>query len=270
MTRPLWFVKLIEIFFPYVKKIAKLTRIPILKYLLDISLFKGDDIIYLPKDNTIDTDEDVQIPDNMVLPSDIVKYFIKRTGYHWIMNFCICRRSMQCENYPINYGCLFLGKGILEINPKLGRRVTEQEALNYVDKCRKEGLVHMIGRNRLDAQWLGVQKGKRLLSICNCCECCCLWRITPRLHPSLGRNIKKMSGVRVRVTNKCVGCGTCSEVCFVNAIKIKKNKAIITEGCRGCGRCVEICPQRAIQLSISNTDYFNSTVNEIDELVNLK
>ncbi|MGV9199224.1 MAG: 4Fe-4S binding protein, partial [Promethearchaeia archaeon] len=230
-----------------------------------------DNIIYLPKDNSISVEKEVQIPENVVLPSEIVRHFIRSTEYHWIMNFCICRDSMQCKNYPINYGCLFLGRAILDINPKLGRRVTKEEALNYVDKCEEAELVHLIGRNRLDAQWLGVDNGKNLLTICNCCPCCCLWRITPILHPSLGRNIKKMPGITVKVDpNKCSGCGKCINVCFVDAITIVNKKAHISKACRGCGRCVEVCPQEAVKLSIARKDYVDTTIEEIKEFVDLQ
>lgn len=47
---------------------------------------------------------------------------------------------------------------------------------------------------------------------------------------------------------KCNGCGTCVEICPVNAIKIEKEKAIISDDCVECGQCVEQCPNRAILL----------------------
>ena len=47
---------------------------------------------------------------------------------------------------------------------------------------------------------------------------------------------------------KCNGCGTCVEICPVNAIKIKKEKAVISDECVECGQCVEQCPNKAISL----------------------
>ena len=47
---------------------------------------------------------------------------------------------------------------------------------------------------------------------------------------------------------KCNGCGTCVEICPVNAIKIEKEKAIISDDCVECGQCVDQCPNRAIVL----------------------
>lgn len=270
MGRPLWLVKIIEILFPFIKKIAKFTHIPLLKSFFKKALFEGDNIIYLPKDTSISIGQNVEIPQNLVLPSEIVKYFIKQTDFHWKMNFCICRDAMQCKDYPIDYGCLFLGRAILDINPKLGKRIKKEDALKYVEECREKGLVHLIGKNRLDAQWLGVKNGNQLLSICNCCPCCCLWRISPVLHSSIGQKIKKMPGVKVKVNqNKCVGCGICIDICFVDAIRVSEGKANISAECRGCGRCVEVCPSEAITLTLSNPDYYDSTINEMKNIIDL-
>ena len=132
MARPIWFVKLLKKAFPGVKNIAKLTRIPILGKIFDLLLFKGDEIIYLLQDKAIQVNQEVESPTDLVLPSQVLKYFIEKANYHWIMNFCICRSSMKCQNYPIELGCLFLGKAVLDINPKLGRLVSKEEAYKEV------------------------------------------------------------------------------------------------------------------------------------------
>jgi len=270
MARPLWFVKLLERTFPNVKFIAKLTRVPVIGKLIDILLFQDDDIIYLPKDDVIPVNVEVKNQGDMVLPTSILEYFINKAHSHWIMNFCICRESMQCKDYPINLGCLFLGEAVHEINPKLGRLVSKEEAIEHVRKCSEAGLVHMIGRNLLDKQWLGVKEGKKLLSICNCDPCCCLWRVSPILSQKIGKKIQKMNGIEVRVTDNCIGCGICIEdICFVDAIKIEDNRAQISEECRGCGRCVEICPQGAIELKIYDKTYISQAIKQIEKIIDV-
>ena len=127
MARPLWFVKLLKKTFPNVKLIAKMTNLPILGKVIDHLLFKGDDIIYLPQDKVIDIDKPLGEYDEVVLPSQILEYFINRSKNHWVMNFCICRSSMDCKDYPKELGCLFLGDAVLDINPQLGRLVSKEE-----------------------------------------------------------------------------------------------------------------------------------------------
>jgi ferredoxin len=79
-----------------------------------------------------------------------------------------------------------------------------------------------------------------------------------------------MPGVSVKVTESCIGCGTClNGVCFVNAIHIIDNKAEISEECRCCGRCVDICPQNAIKLIINNKEFVEETINQIDKIVDV-
>ncbi|MFX1567856.1 MAG: hypothetical protein ACFFCV_05750 [Promethearchaeota archaeon] len=160
MARPLWFVKLLKKAFPNIKFIAKLTNLPILSTFFDLLLFKGDDIIYLPKDKIIEINQPMGEYNNLILPSQVLEYFIDKAKNHWIMNFCICRSSMNCQSYPIDLGCLFLGDAVLNINPKLGKLVSKEEALDHLRKCREAGLIQMVGKNKLDAQWLGVKPGE--------------------------------------------------------------------------------------------------------------
>ena len=268
--KPLWFVELLKKTFPNIKFIAKLTRIPVLGKVIDLAMFEGDEIIYLTQDSVIQINKELNKEDDMVLPSQVLEYFINKANYHWIMNFCICRDSMQCKDYPINLGCLFLGEAVLGINPQLGRLVSKDEALDHIRKCKEAGLVHMLGRNRLDKQWLGVKPGDKLLSICNCDPCCCLWRIAPILATKIGSKIQKMPGLEIKVTDKCIGCGTCTKgICFVDAIQLIENHAQISKECRGCGRCVEICPQNAIEISINDPDFVTKSIKKIENLVDV-
>ncbi|MBC7260587.1 MAG: 4Fe-4S ferredoxin, partial [Chloroflexi bacterium] len=162
MSRPVWFVKLIERAFPKRFAVAKLTRWPLIGNVMQHWLAEGDDLIYLTRDQVVPIHQALETPESMVLPSQVVDYFIERSSYHWVMNFCICREAEQCQNYPRDLGCLFLGEAASRINPKLGRRVSKEEALAHVQRCREAGLVHLIGRNKLDTVWLGVGPGDKL------------------------------------------------------------------------------------------------------------
>ena len=274
MSRPRWFVHLLKMAFPARSVAARATHAPILGSVVDRWLFEGDHLIYLPKDDALQTgaviqiEEPVALPEEMVVPSLVVEHFIREAGTHWIMNDCICRDASHCEDYPVDLGCLFLGEAASGINPRLGRPVTMEEALEHVRVCREAGLVHLIGRNKLDTIWLGVGPGEKLLTICNCCPCCCLWRMLPHLSPEIGAKVTGMPGVTVSVNEECVGCGTCTEgICFTDAIRLEGSRAVIGDACRGCGRCVEVCPQGAINLSIEHGQVVEESVSRLSPLV---
>jgi len=247
MSRPMWLVALIRAGFPGRFMLAGLTRWPGVGKLLEKWLFDGDDLVIVPSDRVIKIDRPVDMTDQMVLPSVLVERFINEANYHWIMNSCICRQASHCADYPVSLGCLFLGEAVLGINPALGRRVSREEALAHAKKCREAGLVHLIGRNKLDAVWLGVGPGNKLLTICNCCPCCCLWKMLPVVSGDISSRVNKLPGVSVKVTDGCSGCGICADnVCFINAISMDAGMAIISADCRGCGRCALVCPLDAI------------------------
>ena len=270
MGRPLWFVELIKKAFPARFLAAKFTRLPLISTVIDHCFFAGDEIVYLPKDRVIPLNISVDKPDQVVLPSQVVEHFIEKANYHWIMNTCICRDASSCQDYPIDLGCLFLGDAVLGINPKLGHQVTKKEAHEHVRRCREAGLVHLVGRNKMDTIWLGVGPGNRLLTVCNCCPCCCLWRILPHIASQISAKTKRMPGVKVTVNGQCIGCGTCTQgICFLNAIRIVDNHAVRSDECRACGRCVDICPQKAIQITIDEEQFVEKTIESLAPLVDV-
>ncbi|WDP85796.1 MAG: 4Fe-4S binding protein [Desulfobacter sp.] len=250
---------------------SRLSQYPLMGRLIESLLFKGDDIIYLPEDRAIPISKN--IPDtsqNTVMPSQVLEHFIRQAKYHWIMDFCICRDSAKCEDYPIDLGCIFLGEAAKGINPKFSHRASVEETLEHAARCRDAGLVHLIGLNKLDSVWLNVGPKKKLLTICNCCPCCCLWKILPQINASISSKVNRMPGVRVAVTDLCVGCGKCTkEICFVDAIHLEEGHAAIDDTCRGCGRCVSICPNQAIEIKMDIQNPVSAAIDKIENLVDL-
>lgn len=262
------FTRLIERFFPYRFNLAKLTDIPAVRWIMTKMLFDKNNLTYLTKDNVVEVQLNKEIApvDNIAVPSKVVEHFIEESSYRFIMDFCICRESMKCKNYPIELGCLFMGEAARKIPRELGRPVTKEEALAHVRKCREKGLVHLIGRDKLDETWLGVGSKIPLVTVCNCCECCCLWRMRPYLNEELSSTIKPMPGITIEVTDECNGCGICVEdICFNDGIKIENGKAVLSKDCVICGRCAEKCPQNAIKITIKDTDYIDRTIKRVKE-----
>ena len=274
MARPLWLVSLLKQAFPYRAWLARLTRFPLIRWIVDRLAFWEDYIIYLPQDRvaskTIHIGRQLDDPASTVLPSDIVHKLIDQASFLWIMNWCICRSASNCKDYPIDYGCLFMGEAARGINPQLGRPVTKEEAHEHIKKCQEAGLVHLVGRNKLDTLWLGIGPGERLLTVCNCCPCCCLWTMLPKMDRQLASKIHRMPGVSLRVTDQCTGCGRCVDVCFVDAIEIIDGLARITDLCRGCARCVDICPSHAIELRIAGDQPYKDALARLSAVVNVK
>lgn len=272
MARPMWFIGLLMRMFPKRGGIARMTRYPIAGRLLDRALFNGDDIIYLAKDQVVEVElrRSFGSLEHTILPSQVVEHFIEASSYRWVMNWCICRESCGCRDYPVDLGCLFLGKASMDIDPRLGRPVTKEEAKEHIRRCREAGLVQMVGRNKLDALWLDVGPEEKLLSICNCCPCCCLWKMLPALSSRISSKVTRMPGIEIKVSERCQGCGSCSKgVCFVDSIHLDGGRALISSECRGCGRCVAACPHGAIDLSIRDPDFVGETIARISASVDV-
>ena len=269
MGRPLWFVELMKKLYKNRNLLAKLTKLPILGDIIEKTAFENDDIICLPKDQAVIQINKALDVRETVLPSQIVEHFINKASFHWIMDFCICRESNKCKDYPRNLGCLFLGEAAKGINPKLGRSVTKEEAIAHANKCREAGLVYFIGRVKFDSIWLGVKPEEKLLTICNCCPCCCISGGLKYLAPQIAEKYTKMPGVQIRVSDRCKGCGTCADICFLDAIRIVNKRAVISQICRGCGRCIDACPQNAIELTITDDQFLEKTINRISEHVDV-
>jgi hypothetical protein len=274
MARPLWVVDLLKRHFKWRFFGAELTKVPILGTVMEKWLFNGhktgDALFYLPQDRVF-INAQIEEPENVIVPSDVVRFFITQSNYHFIMNECICRTANHCQDFPHDYGCLFLGEGVLDINSDLGHLVTREEALAHEAHCQELGLVHLIGRDKIDAVWMGVPSSTKLMTICNCCACCCLFKFIPNLAPKLRAKLTRMPGIHLEVTSDCIGCGACTEdVCFIDVIHVVKGRAVIGEECRGCGKCVPVCPQSAIKLIIDDEDFILSAISRLQQAVDVK
>lgn len=92
----------------------------------------------------------------------------------------------------------------------------------------------------------------------------------PHIAPQIATKVTRMPGLTVAVTDRCVGCGTCTQgICFVEAIRLADGRAVIDEACRGCGRCVEVCPQGAIEISIEDKQFVKNAIRRLSPLVDV-
>ncbi len=245
-------------------------KYPSLARRLDRTVMRGDDMVVLPGNQLVQVNQPVPDTENTVLPTDLVDHFIDASGYRCIMNFCICRESNKCDDYPRELGCLFLGEAARSIHPDLARPANKEEAKDHVRICQEVGLVQMVGKGRFDTIWLDAYPGSRLFTICNCCPCCCISLAFPYLNPLLRRKVQRLPGVDMEVTDDCVGCGQCLDACIYNGIHLEGDRAVIDdENCLSCGRCAAACPQGAIRVRIANEDYVAETIERLSTKVDV-
>lgn len=201
--------------------------------------------------------EKVPAPQGTVLPRQAVAELIRASSHRFIHDGCICRNQEGCRNYPRELGCIFLGEAAAHLHPSLGHRASVEECLNHLEKAARAGLTGMVGRIWFDAASLGVlRRFRRFLVICFCCDCCCLVRTDMRgASPEFKQSIRKLESVRVRTTERCAGCGTCVETCFVGAVCLHDGRAsIVQDLCKGCGRCAQVCPRGAIEVDFDREE----------------
>ncbi len=205
--------------------------------------------------------ESIPNPDSMVLPYPVLIPLIEGAATRFLMNECMCRRGDDCQTYPQDLGCLFLGDGARGISPSLGQLVDVDEALAHVRQALGLGLVPLVVRTTFDALALGISY-RRMLGICFCCDCCCTVQQGLRLGPPAFWDIVvRVPGLKVKVGEACSGCGACLDACYVKAVSISDGRAHIDgERCKGCGRCAIACPTGAMELRMDE---------DVDALVQL-
>lgn len=159
---------------------------------------------------------------------------------------CFCATSQRLLetgcNQPLEV-CIHLGfYADYYIDLGLGRKITQEEALNILDKAEDAGLVHQIA-DCLDTG-----------SICNCCPDCCMDLRVLKMIPNAADFVVSNHFSQVDA-DLCSGCETCIDRCPMDAISISEEAiaSIALERCIGCGLCVKTCPTGAMTL-VSKSD----------------
>lgn len=203
---------------------------------------------------------DIDVTDKgekVVLPIDLVKESLKHMKYISGMDTCLCREANDCEDYPVDVACLFMGEPAKTVVKNgLARELTYEEACERVDKAAELGLVAQAVWIEVEQMLWGVRNDHmdQFLEICFCCPCCCIAMRLARNATSKERHRFQPAGwTAVADRTSCTGCGLCVEGehgCPVEAISIGTDGKVVIdqEICVGCGICKTRCTENVIKI----------------------
>ena len=252
---------------PIIKAGKKWSSYPVLKWMIN-PFFKRpyNEVTSVP------INVSVKNPKSVPLPMKLVERLLSEIEDKFILDECICRNHNKSDDPPRDIGCIVLGAALNRMHPSHGHRVNDEEAIEHLHRAGNAGLIANIAHVWIDPLAFGT-RFKDLMFICLCDDTNCLYRtFMKKRGPNLNEAFKKLPGISVTVNNKlCNGCGTCKELCFVDAIEIIDNKSVIDDNCKGCGRCVEHCPMKALELNLQKEDeLFSQLKTRINSVSNIK
>jgi ferredoxin len=244
--------------------LAGLSKVPGLKAVSRAYL--GPDnasITYLPVNEIIEPQPGFTAPDS------IVEHFIEASSYRVISYHCMCRKTMGCHDYDPDFACIFLGEDARHIHPSVARPASREEALEHVRRASGQGLITSIGKFRLDAFALGLKGHQRLMSICFCCPCCCLYEIVPHVAPEFQNMVVPLEGIKIEVSEDCDGCGACLDSCLFDQARLVDGRLVPGELCKVCGRCAMTCPEDAVKVTIEDPSYIDECIARLGARVDV-
>ena len=214
-----------------------------------------------PQRRAVPVNQSISAEQHVLSHEEIDGYLDKASMGAYSLTPCPCRNRTEkmgireCkEKFPIAY-CLFIGMpALLMAGNGMGEQVTREEATQYLEESREQGLVMMT--DNAEEMTNGV--------ICLCCGCCC--SITGGITRWHNPHAFARSNFVARASEECIACKTCVDRCIFNAISLDTgdDMARIDEGrCMGCGVCTVTCPSGALRLKRFEREPIYATLQEM-------
>lgn len=209
-----------------------------------------------PADRTFVHEDKIQDKDKSIILNYEKASHIVNSASCITVGTCYCRHKMEHVGKACDAPqevCLTFNKAAESLAKHgIAKKISKNEAMEIVDKCRKLGLVQIGDNVKESVNW-----------ICNCCGCCCEAILA---YKKLGDRNKIQSNFLARVNyEQCLACEICVKRCPVEAIK-KDGKILIDKNkCIGCGVCARFCPRGSILME--RKEKINYTPNDSFERV---
>lgn len=212
---------------------------------------------YIPVGQSIKTEKQAVYPLHM-MESVVDQAEVLAVGH------CPCRTAYTLAgkgcDHPTDVCLKFNDMARYVIDRGLAKEITKKEALDIIRRSEEAGLVHFVD-NTED----GIQHN------CNCCGCAC-WNVGNIRRRKIPRDVL-MATYFIRETDEeaCTGCGSCEDICPVDAVKMEDDIAVTDEDwCIGCGVCTTICPSDAIKMVLRpdrSEEIHTKTFKELQETI---
>lgn len=202
-----------------------------------------------PKKKLVDVDEEVKVPKSKIMNTSTVLDLIEEYGNedNMALTHCLCRQAQAINGEPCRLNLpveshIWVGDFARHaIKHDIGRPISKQEALELMEEVRQKGGVHEIMHEGMDLD-------EPDLAICSCCwDCCTVLGGWARSQTPFYVETEALASLEE--PESCTGCGTCVNICPVEAITIVSDIAVHEEDhCIGCGLCEFHCPNDAVRM----------------------
>ena len=190
---------------------------------------------------TIPVGQSIEREDSVANYDNIRQLIDKSKGPFIVVN-CVCRQTKDIAGEPCKatdrrHLCIGIGGFTKQyIDLGWGQEVSKEEILETIRQNEEEGLV-LQPSNSQDIEFL-----------CSCCGCCCGGLVGAK-GASRPVDYFTTNYYTEVEADLCSSCGTCVEVCQMDAATLTDGIAIIDlDRCIGCGVCVANCPSDAMNL----------------------